>query len=160
VTPPDGKVTGTDGRRQPATKPKIIPQLEELIDAGKVSPKLKPDIEALDRNQQGVVLELVRAGTNPRKAIAEALGPGREPGVEPPARRAARNGQPAFDVKEFKKLLGHVYAQVHKVRTTYGLKEPGESEELERDLTKWGGRFEAWVRQVAAAAGGKARVKE
>jgi hypothetical protein len=153
VDPPDGQIIDSKGRAQPATKaPRVIPQLQDLLDAGKITPKLAPDIEALDKNQQGVVFERIQAGVNVRKAIAGALAPTREPGEEGPTRRAAKNGQPVYDLKEYERVFGSLYRQVDRVREIHRLPETPQSEALARSLEDYDRSFRAWHAEVTKPA--------
>lgn len=82
VTPGHGSVTGADGKTYSASRPsvsKLIPEIQEMVNLGKISFRLVPEIEALDRNRQAAVWEKLKAGVNPRKALAVDE---REPGVE------------------------------------------------------------------------------
>lgn len=75
-------VAGQDGKTYPAQKPKFLDAVQAIINAGHVSPKLMPRLEALTKNQQAVFVERMQMGWNPRKAIESAEGPAREPGDE------------------------------------------------------------------------------
>ena len=132
---------------------RLVPQLRDLFNAGKITPRLLPNMEALDRNQQTVVSELIGKGIPANKAISRALGPGREPGDELPAKRAAKNGQPAIKWKEIEDAVGLAYKQVDRVRQVYGLKNAPDSEKLETDLTDWKSRLKEWFQRVTKPPG-------
>jgi hypothetical protein len=101
---------------------RLIPDLRQLVHENRITPKLLASIAALDRNQQGVVVERVRAGINPRKAIAEALAPAREPGVEEPTSRKPKPGKVLFDWRAFDEHLRRVLQLPESVAKAF----PGE----------------------------------
>ncbi len=147
VEPAGGKVTGKDGRTRPAIMPKIIAPVEELFEQGTISPKLREEVEALDRNQQGVVLEAVRAGTNPRKAINDALKPSREPGEDETA-KGPKSGKLTFDNRTIKDAIGKLARLFNDRAQKLGLqKSPGWTtvrSKMDDLLNAW----ESWLKEA------------
>jgi hypothetical protein len=101
--PPDGRVTGKDGKTYAATQPKLIPELASMG----LSPKIIPELEALPRGKQLDFARLVKDGKPARAALKEVQDQ-REPGEEPQpttnGRVASRTALQAFNIDKFEAL--------------------------------------------------------
>ena len=81
--------------------------------------------------------------------------PEREPGVESPAKRKLKSGQPVYDLKEYASIFGALYRQVDRVRDNHRLPETPQSETLQRELQAWDQHFREWLAEITKPAKAK-----
>lgn len=146
VEPQGGKVIGKDGKERPAHQDPIIPALREIIDAGKISPKLVPQVAQLTKNQQGVMLEEIGREVNPRQALNKAQEPETdEPGHDRHRRKPSTNGKIAFDRKAFAAAYAALFRQIDDIGRPYQAKNTPEAEGLRNLLKEWRVQFDDWA---------------
>ena len=153
-TPDASKVTGKDGKSYSATKEKLIPWLAQLRDAGKLSPRIIPDLNKLSKSMQEIVAAHMRTGKNPKEAIAAV-----QPGVEPPPAKAPKakataNGAEAFTLTKFNEHLSRGIAELDKLCHEYELFDhfghayAREHSEIIEMLEKAGNHAKTWYAQL------------
>jgi hypothetical protein len=126
VTPLDGKVTGKDGRQQPATKPdrRCHNCIRKYPDGGHTK------------------------GCEGCAAERSAAKSGRtEPGTHTPRPSSGKGqgGKAAFDWRPLRDGYGQLMRQVDTFAKLYGVRDSGEAERLRDDLVAWKKKFEEWA---------------
>jgi hypothetical protein len=118
VLPPEGKVTGKDGRQQPATKP--------------------------DKRCENCARKFPPGQSMRGCEGCKAAKKGRQPGDEPSRRSGVKAGRAAYDWSPFRDFFGGLRRQIDKVGNLYGARATGEAERLDADLVAWKERFKKW----------------
>jgi hypothetical protein len=154
VGPPDGKVTGLDGKVRPAAQPKLIPEVAQMG----LSPKFTPPLEALPRGKQQDFVRLVNGGMSVRAAL-KSVENLRQPGDDTEqikSEKAAEKAKPKIGAEKFdwKEFHGHFRALMRmpdRVGDAYDpkCKNTPQADALRKKLDDWEKGFKVWFRDIA-----------
>jgi hypothetical protein len=123
VNPPSGKITGKDGRQQPATRPSIF--CSRCARVGPVK------------------------GCEACKAERAGARKGRDAGSHEPKAPKKTAGRIIFDQKAFDRSFGDVVRTLDRVEKGYGHKQTDEGEALRKLLNEFLTRFNTWRKGLA-----------